>query len=75
MLAFVLIINIVFPYLIFVVVLVTQLFLTLCDPRDYSLPDSSVPGMSQAEILSGFPFPSPILIFSQYEYLEKRKIC
>ena len=75
MLAFVLIINIVFLYLIFVVVvLVTQLFPTLCDPRDCSLPDSSIPGMSQARILNAFPFPSPVLIFSQYEYLEKRKM-
>jgi len=31
--------------------LVTQLHLTLCDPMDYSLPGSSVHGISQARIL------------------------
>ena len=30
-----------------------------CDPMDYSLPGSSVPGISQARILSRLPFPSP----------------
>ena len=33
--------------------------LTLCDPMDCSLPDSSVHGISEARILSGLPFPSP----------------
>ena len=32
-------------------VLVTQLYLTLCDPMDCSLPDSSVQGILQARIL------------------------
>ena len=32
---------------------------TLCNPMDCSLPGSSVHGISQARILSGFPFPSP----------------
>ena len=32
-------------------VLVAQLFLTLCDPRDCSLPGSSVHGILQATIL------------------------
>ena len=32
-------------------VLVVQLCLTLCDPMDYSLPGSSVHGISQAAIL------------------------
>ena len=30
-----------------------------CDPMDCSPPDSSVHGILQAGILSGFPFPSP----------------
>ena len=32
---------------------------TLCDPRDCSLPGSSVHGIFQASVWSGFPFPSP----------------
>ena len=39
--------------------LVTQLCSTLCDPMDCRLPGSSVPGISQARLLSGLPFPSP----------------
>ena len=31
---------------------------TLCDPRDCSPPGSSVPGILQARILCGLPFPS-----------------
>ena len=31
--------------------LIAQLCLTLCDPRDYRMPGSSVPGISQARIL------------------------
>ena len=34
------------------VVLVTQLCLTLCDPKDYSLPGSSVQGILQERILT-----------------------
>ena len=33
---------------------------TLCDPRDGSPPGSSVPGILQARIRSGLPFPSPV---------------
>ena len=32
---------------------------TLCDPMDYSLPGSSVQGISRQEYWSGLPFPSP----------------
>ena len=39
--------------------LVTQSHLTLRDPMDYSLPDSSVHGIFQARILGGLPFLSP----------------
>ena len=39
--------------------LVNQSCLTLCDPMDYSLPDSSVHGILQARYWSGWPFPSP----------------
>ena len=39
--------------------LVARLCLTLYDPRDCSLLDSSVHGISQAEYWSGWPFPSP----------------
>ena len=42
------------PYIqLFTVVLCTvaQSCLTLCDPMDYNLPDSSVHGISQAKIL------------------------
>ena len=35
-----------------VCVLVTQLYLTLCDPMDYSPPGSSVCGILQAKILA-----------------------
>ena len=30
-----------------------------CDPMDYSLPDSSIHGIFQAEYWSGLPYPSP----------------
>ena len=33
---------------------------TLCDPRDGSPPGSPVPGILQARIWSGLPFPSPM---------------
>ena len=36
-----------------------QLFLTLCDPVNYSSPGSSVHWISQAGILEWVPFPSP----------------
>ena len=35
-----------------------QSCLTLCDPRDCSLPDSSVHGILQARILEGIAMPS-----------------
>ena len=35
-----------------------QSCLTPCDPMDCSLPGSSFPGISQARILSGLPFPT-----------------
>ena len=40
-------------------VLVAQLCLTLCYPKDYSPPGSSVHGIFRQEYWSGFPFPSP----------------
>ena len=40
-------------------VLVTQSCMTLCIPMDCSPLCSSVHGISQARILSGWPFPSP----------------
>ena len=40
-----------------VCVLVTQLYLTLCDPMDCSPPDSSVPGISQVRILEWVAIP------------------
>ena len=36
-----------------------QSCLTLCDPTDGSPPGSPVPGILQARIWSGLPFPSP----------------
>ena len=39
--------------------LVTQSYLTLCDPMHNSPPGSSVHGMLQARIWSGLPFPPP----------------
>ena len=39
--------------------LVTQLDVTLCDPMDYSLPGSSVLGISQQEYWSGLLLPTP----------------
>ena len=44
---------------VLVVVLVTQLWPTLCDPMDCSPPASSVHGILQARILEWLPFPSP----------------
>ena len=38
---------------------VTQSCPTLCDPRDCSLPGSSVRGISRQEHWNGLPFPSP----------------
>ena len=37
---------------------VAQLYLTICDPVDYSLRGSSVHGIFQAGILEWLPFPS-----------------
>ena len=39
--------------------LIPKSCLTLCDPMDYSLPGSSVHGISQQEYWRGLPFPSP----------------
>ena len=39
---------------------VTQSCLTLCDPIDGSPPGSPVPGILQARLQSGLPFPSPV---------------
>ena len=39
--------------------LVAQLCPTLCDPKDYSPPVSSVHKFSRQEYWSGLPFPSP----------------
>ena len=39
--------------------LVAQSCLTLCDPKDYSLPGSSVHGVFQAKILEWVAIPSP----------------
>ena len=36
-----------------------QLYLTLCDPMDHSLPGSSVHGILQQEYWSVLPFPPP----------------
>ena len=41
------------------VVLVTQSYLTLCDPMDCSPPGSSVRGIPRQEYWSRLPFPSP----------------
>ena len=41
------------------VCLVTQSSLTFCDPRDCSLPGSSVHGILQAKILKWVPCPPP----------------
>ena len=38
---------------------VAQSCLTLCDPIDCSLPDSSIHGISRQQYWSGLPFPSP----------------
>jgi len=43
------------------VCLVAQLCLILCNTMDYSLPGSSVHGMSQARILEPFSFPGDLL--------------
>ena len=40
---------------------VDQLFLTLRDPMDFSLPGSSVRGFSKQDYWSGVPLPSPVL--------------
>ena len=39
--------------------LVINSCLTLCNPKDYSLPGSSLYGISRQEYWSGLPFPSP----------------
>ena len=40
--------------------LVAQLYLTLCNPKDSSLPGSSVCGISQARILEWVPAPGDL---------------
>ena len=44
---------------IFCCCLATKWCLTLCDPKDYSPPGSSVHGIPQQEYCSGLTFPSP----------------
>ena len=41
---------------------VAQSCLTLCDPKDCSLPGSSVHGFSRQEYWSGVPLPSPMIM-------------
>ena len=43
---------------------VAQLCLTLSDPMDWSLPGSSIHGISRQEYWSGVPLPSPILTWA-----------
>ena len=45
------------PRIMVVVVLITQLCPSLCDPMDYSLPGSSVHGILQARILEWVAMP------------------
>ena len=40
---------------------VAQSCLTLSDPMDYSLPGSSIHGISRQEYWSGVPLPSPMI--------------
>ena len=42
-------------------VLIAQFCLTLCDPMNYSQPDSSVHGILWAKILESFPSPGDLL--------------
>ena len=42
---------------------------TLCDPVDNSPPAPLSTGFSRQEYLSGLPFPSPMLEYSQYTML------
>ena len=42
-------------------VVAAQLYPTLCDPKDYSPPGSSVHGILQATILEPFPFLEDLL--------------
>ena len=44
---------------IFCCCLATKWCLTLCDPKDYSPPGSSIHGIPQQEYCSGLTFPSP----------------
>ena len=46
-------------YSLKVKVLVTQLYLTLCNPMDCNLPGSSIQGIFQARTLEWVAFPSP----------------
>ena len=46
-------------------VLVTQLYLTLCDPMDCSLPASSIHGHFQARILEWIAISSPGIFQTQ----------
>ena len=58
---------------------VVQSYLTLCDPMDCSLPDSSVRGISRQEYWSGVPLPSPITnldsILESREITLPAKVC
>ena len=51
-------------------VLVTQSYLTLCDPMDCSLPGSSVHGIFQARILEWLA-----ISFSNWDALAPVKFC
>ena len=48
-----------FPFTWLCVCVCAQLCLTLCNPMDYSPPDSSSMGFSRQEHQSGLPFPVP----------------
>ena len=57
-------INLRFPsytnvHSLFLMIFIVWSCLTLCDPMDYSLPGSSVHGISRQEYWSGLPFPPP----------------
>ena len=56
-------------------VLVAQLFLTLCDPVDHSLPDSSVRGILQAGILEWVAVLSPFSRVSSWPRDWTRVSC
>ena len=49
---------------------VAQLFPTLCDPMDCSLPGSSIHGFSRQEYWSGVPLPSPQYYLQSFNLLH-----